>query len=245
MYLKSRHFQWTEIIIDSELKSLSKYLCLYLATFMNSKTDMAYPGLKRIEHETGLTKKTVIKYLDLAEESEYLIIKRGNSFSTNEYFCNFPKNIKAAIKRDKLGSGGRTPQDEGVVYLVPGGGVSQGIRVVEDVHLNKQVNIQRNKQGRGKNRFSPPTPEEVNQHADEKNLAIDAEDFCDFYASKGWMVGKNKMKCWKSAASRWARKNRGNGNGKGNGQTEAEEYLQRQMEEIHSKRESSNNILDA
>ena len=27
----------------------------------------------------------------------------------------------------------------------------------------------------------------------------------DYYDSNGWMVGKNKMKAWKSAASRWIR----------------------------------------
>ena len=31
----------------------------------------------------------------------------------------------------------------------------------------------------------------------------EAERFFLFYDSKGWMVGKNKMKNWKSAASRW------------------------------------------
>ncbi len=249
MYLKSRHFQWTEIIIDSELKSLSKYLCLYLATFMNSKTDMAYPGLKRIEHETGLTKKTVIKYLGLAEESEYLIIKRGDSSSTNEYFCSFPNKIKSMIKSGNLGSVGRTPPNDGVVELRGGGGVSQVIRVVEDIHLNKQVNKQVNKQYSGKKvryRFTPPTTNQVVNYAKEKDITIDAEDFCDFYTSKGWMVGKNKMKCWKSAASRWARKNKGTGNGKSNRENKFSvgQFLADQAKEIFDEREGKRDIRD-
>jgi len=30
-----------------------------------------------------------------------------------------------------------------------------------------------------------------------------AQQFFDFYESKGWMIGKNKMKDWKAAARRW------------------------------------------
>jgi hypothetical protein len=31
----------------------------------------------------------------------------------------------------------------------------------------------------------------------------DAESFFMYYQSNGWQVGKNKMKCWKSAATGW------------------------------------------
>lgn len=31
----------------------------------------------------------------------------------------------------------------------------------------------------------------------------EAEKFCNFYESKNWHVGKNKMKKWKAAASNW------------------------------------------
>lgn len=35
-----------------------------------------------------------------------------------------------------------------------------------------------------------------------------ARDFFDFYTSKKWMVGKNKMADWRAAARRWIRGNR-------------------------------------
>ena len=53
-------------------------------------------------------------------------------------------------------------------------------------------------------RFVPPTVEEVREYADEKGLRVDAERFVAFYASKGWMVGKNKMVSWHQALSGWA-----------------------------------------
>lgn len=57
-------------------------------------------------------------------------------------------------------------------------------------------------------RFTPPTPTEVQAYVAEKGYAIDAFKFCDFYESKGWYVGKNKMKDWKAAVRNWARSQR-------------------------------------
>ena len=54
-------------------------------------------------------------------------------------------------------------------------------------------------------RFSAPSVEDVKDYATEKALADHAHDFCDFYGSKGWMVGQNKMKDWKLAYGRWCR----------------------------------------
>lgn len=56
-------------------------------------------------------------------------------------------------------------------------------------------------------RFTPPTPSDVEQYATEKGYVIDADTFCDFYESKGWMVGKNKMKDWKAAVRGWCSRN--------------------------------------
>lgn len=54
-------------------------------------------------------------------------------------------------------------------------------------------------------RFTPPTAAEVSAYASEKNYSIDADRFIDFYESKGWMVGKNKMKDWKASVRNWCR----------------------------------------
>ena len=37
----------------------------------------------------------------------------------------------------------------------------------------------------------------------EKGIEIDAERFVAYYDSNGWMVGRNKMKSWKSAIITW------------------------------------------
>ena len=37
---------------------------------------------------------------------------------------------------------------------------------------------------------------------------MNADTFIDFYACKGWMVGKNKMKDWKAAVRTWEQRDK-------------------------------------
>ena len=65
-----------------------------------------------------------------------------------------------------------------------------------------------------KARFRAPSPEEVDEYArsyaegkslDLSSTDFDPERFVDFYAQKGWMVGKAKMKDWKASVRIWVR----------------------------------------
>lgn len=55
-------------------------------------------------------------------------------------------------------------------------------------------------------RFVPPTVDEVREYCQERHSSVDPVAFVSFYESKGWMVGKNRMKNWKSAISSWERR---------------------------------------
>lgn len=68
-----------------------------------------------------------------------------------------------------------------------------------------------------RHRFVPPTVDEVRAYCAEKGYPIDPERFVDFYSSKGWMVGKNKMQDWRAAVRTWSRKEQAT-----NGTTESE-----------------------
>lgn len=52
-------------------------------------------------------------------------------------------------------------------------------------------------------RFTPPTTSEVKAYCQIRNNGINPEAFVDYYESKGWMIGKNKMKDWKAAVRTW------------------------------------------
>ena len=55
-------------------------------------------------------------------------------------------------------------------------------------------------------RFSPPSTIDVSNYCNERRNNVDAESFYDFYTSKNWMIGKNKMKDWKAAVRTWEKK---------------------------------------
>src|SRR3990167_5181379 len=48
-------------------------------------------------------------------------------------------------------------------------------------------------------RFAPPSLQEVSNYCLERKNGISPQGFIDFYESKGWYVGKNKMVSWKAA----------------------------------------------
>ena len=54
-------------------------------------------------------------------------------------------------------------------------------------------------------RFTPPSVEEVAAYCQERGNGVDAARFVDFYSSKGWMIGKSRMKDWKAAVRNWER----------------------------------------
>lgn len=56
---------------------------------------------------------------------------------------------------------------------------------------------------KGSSRFQKPTIEEIRQYCLEKGYNVDAEQFFNFYESKGWVVGKSPMKNWRAAICTW------------------------------------------
>jgi len=53
----------------------------------------------------------------------------------------------------------------------------------------------------------PPTLKMVHAYCLERNNKIEPEYFLDFYTSKGWKIGANKMKDWQAAIRTWERSN--------------------------------------
>lgn len=84
-----------------------------------------------------------------------------------------------------------------------------------NVNDNVSVNVNDTKKEKGKRksgvRFSPPSPQQVDEYFLESGLDFEeskreSEKFCNYYESKGWLVGKVKMKSWKGAAANWLKR---------------------------------------
>ena len=54
--------------------------------------------------------------------------------------------------------------------------------------------------------FKKPKLDEVKNYCILRKNNIDAEAFIDFYESKNWFIGKNKMKDWKACVRTWERR---------------------------------------
>jgi uncharacterized protein YdaU (DUF1376 family) len=73
---------------------------------------------------------------------------------------------------------------------------------MENENVNENIND--NKVVRAK-KFIVPKIDEIRDYCNERGNYVDAGKFYDFYESKGWMIGKNKMKDWKAAVRNWER----------------------------------------
>lgn len=79
-----------------------------------------------------------------------------------------------------------------------------------DKELDKDIDIN-NKKEKTKRVFKQPTVDEVRAYCQERGNFVDPESFINFYESKGWMVGSNKMKDWKAAVRTWESKDKKRG----------------------------------
>lgn len=82
--------------------------------------------------------------------------------------------------------------------------VSDKSRLSQTNLIDKEVDIDKEVEG---GRFTPPTIDEVSIYLSElKETRINPQSFCDYYESKGWMIGKNKMRSWRAAVRTWINK---------------------------------------
>lgn len=73
-------------------------------------------------------------------------------------------------------------------------------------NVNDSVNVkEENKSDKPTHtlKFIKPTIDEIKEYCTSRSNRVDAIKFFNFYESKGWMVGKNKMKDWQAAVRNW------------------------------------------
>ncbi len=97
-----------------------------------------------------------------------------------------------------------TQENPGLTPLNPPQPINDNDNVNENDNVIKEKTTKKEK--RTYVVFQRPTLEEINAYLEEKGYThTDAEKFFDFYESKNWMVGKNKMKDWKASVRNWER----------------------------------------
>jgi hypothetical protein len=146
--------------------------------------------------------------------------KKGGAPKGNQNAC---KNKKQPVKQPPLFSENNPPcfekttpktTNKNLEFRIQNSELEQQnleFKNNECIDDRESVGKDRGLRGEGKpeRRFTPPSSDDVAEWLwAEKGMAMTeagplADRFVSFYESKGWMVGKNKMKSWKAAISGW------------------------------------------
>ena len=188
-----------------ELTPEQKYFYLYLMT--NSKTRQCgcYEISKRVVMlETGYNGETIDKLIDVfvemgkvkynPETREILLVnwfKHNNSQSNKVKRC-----VEKEVEQIKFKPFKKYCIDTLLIEY----------RYSMDTEPQKEKEEEKEKEKKEQRKNIPPMLAEVEAYCNERNNGIDAEQFIAFYQSKDWMIGKNKMKDWKSAIITWEKK---------------------------------------
>ena len=130
----------------------------------------------------GVHKNTISKWVQSLQVAGYISIELGID----------NKNGKIEFERKiylKNTEGGKQNAE---------GGVNE---IVETPKRNAEHN---NTVNTTMSRFKKPTLEELTEYLQQLQIKdFTAEKFFDYYESKGWLVGRHKMKDWKAAVRTW------------------------------------------
>ena len=183
-----------EILSDSALSDGAKILLLYM---LSCKDDWKF-SMKGLASCLGLSLGTINSRVQELNKAGY--IKKRRPRTEKGIFTSCEWDIYECPHSNLSICG------ENHIMAEPHYGSSTYGEIEHITNTNnKQVlNITSTK---GKKKvFVPPTVEEVSAYCSERNNSIDPEAFVAFYQSKGWKVGKNPMKDWKSAVITWEKR---------------------------------------
>ena len=163
-----------------------------------------------VRYSKKLTPNSKLLYAEITA----LCNMNGKCMASTEYFCRLYEVSRVSIQKWL-----KTLEDNGYIKRVniyKQGSKEILTRVISLVNIpskekftdNTNINITNTNltDSNRKARFKKPTLDQVKNYCILRNNNIDAEAYIDFYESKNWYIGKNKMKDWKAAVRTWERR---------------------------------------
>lgn len=176
-----------------------------------------------VRYDKNLTANAKLLYAEITA----LLNMNGECFATNKYFSNlYGKSIvtiskwigelivNGYISSSYIYKQGTKEIDRRYLSILKGGikendkgGIKENFKD-NNTSINNNITYSNNKV-----RFKKPTVNEIADYCIERKNSIDAETFYDFYESKDWKIGNNKMKAWKACVRTWEKRQIKNNSG--------------------------------
>jgi hypothetical protein len=171
-----------------------------------------------VRYSKTLTPNAKLLYAEITA----LCNMNGKCTASTEYFCRVYEVSRASIQNwlSLLEKNGYITR----VLIYRQGSkeiLSRYIKLVDKPSLkmctdNTNINITNTNltDSNSKVSFVKPKIIDIKEYCKERKNNVDAETFFDFYESKDWLIGKNKMKNWKASVRTWekSRNNKNNTN---------------------------------
>ena len=199
-------------IIDSDafLDMPLSTQCLYFHLSMRADDDGFINNSKKIQRVIGASdddmKLLVAKHFIIPFESGVIVIKHWkihNYIQGDRYKSTVYKEEKALLKVKE--NKAYTLSD--TTCIQNGYSLEAQVRLGKDSigkdSLDKEKNTTNVVLEKKVQNIIPPTLEMVKEYCESRNNGIDPQHFIDFYSSKGWVIGKAKMKDWQAAVRTW------------------------------------------
>lgn len=168
-------------------------------------------GLHGIEPEvTGIEKAiwTQIQFaIDQAQNRRKRAIENGNKGGRpNQTITQNNPNETKKNQTITQNNPDITENNQSITQAKP----NNNLNVNVNANVNDNVNANVKSKGTScevpspkSSRFIPPTLAEVEAYCFTRNNSVNAQQFIDFYSSKNWYVGKNKMTDWRASVRLW------------------------------------------
>ena len=213
---------WDDVKVVEDFTPEDRYFYLYLMTNPHTNLCGCYElGKKQMSSETGYSLKVVEELLKRFEHT-YSVIRYSEKTKeillVNWYKYNWTtsETYLSAVKKDVANI--KDKQFKEFLNCILNGENTVPIPYTDCIDTSNTIsNTISNDTTKKEKEIFPPTVEMVRAYVDEMKYSVDAQSFIDFYESKGWYVGKNKMKDWKAAVRTWEQRNKKDGTKKQKG----------------------------